>query len=31
MELGTHRVVLRITSPTSIQRSVAFENCDDDS
>ncbi|MEV0388083.1 protein kinase [Nonomuraea sp. NPDC050643] len=30
MELGTHRVVLRITSPISVQRGVAFENCDDD-
>ncbi|MCG5218900.1 serine/threonine-protein kinase [Streptosporangium sp. KLBMP 9127] len=31
MELGTHQVVLRITSPISIQRSATFENCDDDS
>ncbi|MEU6711935.1 protein kinase [Nonomuraea sp. NPDC046802] len=31
MELGTHRVVLKITSPISIQRSVTFESCDDDS
>ncbi|GAA3599377.1 hypothetical protein GCM10022419_098930 [Nonomuraea rosea] len=29
-ELGTHRVVLKIASPVSIQRSVTFENCDDD-
>ncbi|GAA3677436.1 hypothetical protein GCM10022224_046960 [Nonomuraea antimicrobica] len=29
-ELGTHRVVLRITSPVSVQGSVSFESCDDD-